>query len=92
VTIQICVTAGMCTGGCCQQTQRLRRCVCVCVCMYVCVYVCVCMCMCMFVCMYVCMCVCVVLAEKPVIADNTNHLEPALLDQLIAGVSTLASI
>ena len=34
----------------------------------------------------------VVLAEKPVIADSGSSLEPALLDQLLAELSTLASV
>ena len=34
----------------------------------------------------------VVLAEKPVIADNSAALEPSLLQQLLADLSTLASV
>ena len=34
----------------------------------------------------------VVLAEKPVIADTSSNLEPALLDVLLANLSTLASV
>ena len=34
----------------------------------------------------------VVLAEKPVIADTTSNLEPALLDLLLQQLSTLASV
>ncbi len=33
-----------------------------------------------------------VLAEKPVIADTTSNLEPALLDLLLQQLSTLASV
>lgn len=33
-----------------------------------------------------------ILAEKPTIADDTHTLEPALLDQLIGQIATLASI
>jgi AP-1 complex subunit beta-1 len=34
----------------------------------------------------------VVLAEKPVISDDTFKIDPALLDQLISNISTLASV
>ena len=34
----------------------------------------------------------VVLAEKPVIADNSSALEPSLLQQLLSDLSTLASV
>ncbi|CAH0521163.1 unnamed protein product [Peronospora belbahrii] len=34
----------------------------------------------------------VVLAEKPVISDNTYTLEPSVLDELIGKISTLASV
>ena len=34
----------------------------------------------------------VVLAEKPVIADTSSNLEPALLDVLLANLSTLAAV
>ena len=34
----------------------------------------------------------VVLAEKPVIADTSSNLEPALLDTLLANLSTLSSV
>ena len=34
----------------------------------------------------------VVLAEKPVIADSASSLDPALLNQLLAELSTLASV
>ena len=34
----------------------------------------------------------VVLAEKPVIADTSSNLEPALLDVLLANLSTLSSV
>ncbi|KAJ0393983.1 hypothetical protein P43SY_007498 [Pythium insidiosum] len=34
----------------------------------------------------------VVLAEKPVISDDTNALEPTILDELISKISTLASV
>ena len=34
----------------------------------------------------------VVLAEKPTISGDTSDLEPALLDELIANISTLASV
>ena len=34
----------------------------------------------------------VVLAEKPVIADTSSNLEPALLDILLANLSTLSSV
>lgn len=34
----------------------------------------------------------VVLAEKPLIADETDVLEPTLLDELICNISTLASV
>ncbi len=34
----------------------------------------------------------VVLAEKPVIADNSSALEPSLLQQLLHDLSTLASV
>ena len=34
----------------------------------------------------------VVLAEKPVIADNSAALEPSLLQQLLSDLSTLASV
>lgn len=33
-----------------------------------------------------------VLAEKPVITDDSNNLDPLLLDQLLAQLSTLASV
>lgn len=34
----------------------------------------------------------VVLAEKPVIADTSSNLEPALLNILLANLSTLSSV
>ncbi|CAN8325684.1 unnamed protein product [Cochlearia groenlandica] len=34
----------------------------------------------------------VVLAEKPVINDDSNQLEPSLLDELLANISTLSSV
>ena len=34
----------------------------------------------------------VVLAEKPVISDDTNVIDPHLLDVLLANISTLASV
>ncbi|XP_051151479.1 beta-adaptin-like protein C [Andrographis paniculata] len=34
----------------------------------------------------------VVLAEKPVISDDSNKLEPALLDELLGNIATLSSI
>ncbi|XP_059638489.1 beta-adaptin-like protein B [Cornus florida] len=34
----------------------------------------------------------VVLAEKPVIADDSNQLDPSLLDELLANIATLASV
>jgi hypothetical protein len=34
----------------------------------------------------------VVLAEKPTISEETDLLEPALLDELICQISTLASV
>ncbi|GBG71965.1 hypothetical protein CBR_g10902 [Chara braunii] len=34
----------------------------------------------------------VVLAEKPVISDDANQLEPNLLDELLANISTLSSV
>ena len=34
----------------------------------------------------------VVLAEKPVIADSASSLDPALLDQLLSEISSLASV
>lgn len=34
----------------------------------------------------------VVLAEKPTISEETDLLEPALLDELICHISTLASV
>ncbi|XP_013598481.1 PREDICTED: beta-adaptin-like protein C [Brassica oleracea var. oleracea] len=34
----------------------------------------------------------VVLAEKPVITDDSNQLEPSLLDELLANISTLSSV
>lgn len=34
----------------------------------------------------------VVLAEKPVIADTSSNLEPALLNVLLANLSTLSSV
>jgi hypothetical protein len=34
----------------------------------------------------------VVLAEKPVITDDSNNLDPLLLDQLLSQLSTLASV
>ena len=33
-----------------------------------------------------------VLAEKPVIADSSSQMEPALLDIMLANISTLASV
>ena len=34
----------------------------------------------------------VVLAEKPIIDDTSSHMEPALLDQLLAHLSSLSSV
>ncbi|XP_051129368.1 beta-adaptin-like protein C [Andrographis paniculata] len=34
----------------------------------------------------------VVLAEKPVISDDSNQLEPTLLDELLANIATLSSV
>ncbi|EPS65048.1 hypothetical protein M569_09731, partial [Genlisea aurea] len=34
----------------------------------------------------------VVLAEKPVISDDSNQLEPSLLDELLANIATLSSV
>lgn len=34
----------------------------------------------------------VVLAEKPVISDDTSTIDPSLLDQLLLNISTLASV
>jgi len=34
----------------------------------------------------------VVLAEKPVISDDSNQLDPSLLDELLANIATLASV
>lgn len=34
----------------------------------------------------------VVLAEKPVISDDSNQLDPSLLDELLANVATLSSV
>ncbi|GMI96232.1 hypothetical protein like AT4G23460 [Hibiscus trionum] len=34
----------------------------------------------------------VVLAEKPVISDDSNQLDPALLDELLANIATLSSV
>ena len=34
----------------------------------------------------------VVLAEKPVITDDSNQLEPTLLDELLANIATLSSV
>ena len=34
----------------------------------------------------------VVLAEKPIINDDTNVIDPSLLDLLISNISTLASV
>ena len=34
----------------------------------------------------------VVLAEKPVISDDSNLLDPSLLDELLANISTLSSV
>ncbi|EOA15455.1 hypothetical protein CARUB_v10004102mg [Capsella rubella] len=34
----------------------------------------------------------VVLAEKPVITDDSNQLEPSLLDELLTNISTLSSV
>lgn len=34
----------------------------------------------------------VVLAEKPLISEETDLLEPTLLDELICNISTLASV
>ncbi|KAI7989440.1 Beta-adaptin-like protein C [Camellia lanceoleosa] len=34
----------------------------------------------------------VVLAEKPVISDDSNQLEPSLLDDLLANIATLSSV
>lgn len=32
------------------------------------------------------------LAEKPVISDDSNQLEPSLLDELLANIATLSSV
>lgn len=34
----------------------------------------------------------VVLAEKPVITDDSNNLEPSLLDELLVNIATLSSV
>lgn len=34
----------------------------------------------------------VVLAEKPTISDDSNNLDPSLLDDLLANIATLASV
>jgi AP-1 complex subunit beta-1 len=34
----------------------------------------------------------VVLAEKPVISDDSNQLDSSLLDELLANISTLSSV
>jgi AP-1 complex subunit beta-1 len=34
----------------------------------------------------------VVLAEKPVISDDSNQLDPSLLDELLGNISTLSSV
>lgn len=34
----------------------------------------------------------VVLAEKPVISDDSNQLDPSLLDELLANIATLSSV
>lgn len=34
----------------------------------------------------------VVLAEKPTISDDSNNLDPTLLDELLANIATLASV
>lgn len=34
----------------------------------------------------------VVLAEKPVITDDSNQLDPTLLDELLANIATLSSV
>ncbi|CAK9156605.1 unnamed protein product [Ilex paraguariensis] len=34
----------------------------------------------------------VVLAEKPVISDDSNKLDPSLLDELLANIATLSSV
>ncbi|ONK77327.1 uncharacterized protein A4U43_C02F5390 [Asparagus officinalis] len=34
----------------------------------------------------------VVLAEKPVISDDSNNLDPSLLDELLANIATLSSV
>jgi AP-1 complex subunit beta-1 len=34
----------------------------------------------------------VVLAEKPTISDDSNQLDPSLLDELLANIATLASV
>lgn len=34
----------------------------------------------------------VVLAEKPTISDDSNNLDPSLLDELLANIATLASV
>lgn len=34
----------------------------------------------------------VVLAEKPVITDDSNNLEPTLLDELLVNIATLSSV
>lgn len=34
----------------------------------------------------------VVLAEKPVISDDSNQLDPTLLDELLANIATLSSV
>ena len=47
----------------------------------------------MCVCFYVGVCSqAVVLADKPVISDDTNVIDPHLLDVLLANISTLASV
>jgi len=34
----------------------------------------------------------VVLAEKPVISDDSNNLDPSLLDELLSNIATLSSV
>lgn len=34
----------------------------------------------------------VVLAEKPVITDDSNQLDPSLLDELLSNIATLSSV
>lgn len=34
----------------------------------------------------------VVLAEKPVISDDSNQIDPSLLDELLANIATLSSV